>query len=272
MKHLILTVNFCLITLLALQAQKLSIGPELGINVIPVENSNMGKNFQMGYHIGAQLKIHVSEHFKLGTGLYFTQKKKMYQQNDTSSVFDLFGSFIELSGLSAQEVDSLVSSFGANTDVTEETKGVVAATFVKIPLLATYHYKNFNLYGGPYAGFLIMANRKEETRTQIPLMNVIDVSQFDSTGLFSAFLPAADETTTSQTSGTDGLNKMDVGFIAGIGYEMNQLHFNLMYSQGLLDYRDDRGKEDFSALSTFRFSIAYLFDLKGNKEASPRLE
>lgn len=272
MKRFTISLLFTLISVLSIQAQKLSIGPELGINVIPIESSNMGKNFQMGYHLGAHLRINVSEHFKLGTGLYLTQKKKMYEKNDTSSVFDLFGSFIELSGLTAQEIDSLVSSFGANTDVTEETKGVVSATFVKLPLLATYHYKNFNVFAGPYAGFLITANRKEETRTQIPLMNVIDISQFDSTGLFSAFLPAADETTSSQNSGTDGLNKMDLGFIAGISYEINQLHFNLMYSQGLLDYRDDRGKDDFSALSTFRFSIAYLFDLKGNKESSPRLD
>ncbi len=128
------------------------------------------------------------------------------------------------------------------------------------------------MYLGPYFGYLLTANRQEETRTQIPLLNVIDISQIDSTGLISAFLPPADETTTNSASGTRGLNKMDIGFNVGIGYEMNDLHFNLMYSQGLLDYRDNQGNNDKSPLNTFRFSIVYLFDLKSNTEASARME
>lgn len=126
---------------------------------------------------------------------------------------------------------------------------------------------------GPYAGFLIMANQKEETRTQIPLLSVFDVSQFDTTGFASFFLPPADETSTNNNSGTRGLNKLDIGISVGLGYEINNLHFNLMYSQGLLDYRDKdiQGKEKKSALSTFRFSITYLFDLKSNKESKARL-
>ncbi len=253
-------------------AQKVSIGPELGMNIIPIENENLGRNFQMGFHIGAHLKYHISDNFRISTGLFITQKKKMYLKNDTSSVFELFGDFIQFTGMSEEELDSMVAATGANTDVTEETKGIVTETFINIPILANYKYKNLNLYLGPYAGFLLTANRKEETRTQIPLLNVFDISQFDSTGFASAFLPPADETNSSQTSGKNGLNSVDIGMIAGIGYEMNNLHFNLMYSQGFLDYRSEQGEEDLSPLNTFRFSIVYLFDLKPNIESTPRID
>lgn len=253
-------------------SQKVSMGPELGINIIPLENTNYGYNYQLGFHFGGHLKYHFNENFRLTTGLYLTQKKKKYAFNDTSSVFEYFGDLFQLGGIDEDEVDSIAQSFGANTDVTEATNGVVSEIIIKIPILANYKYKNFNMYLGPYFGAVITATRNQETRTQIPLLNVIDISQFDSTGFASAFLPEADETSTSKRSGTDKLNMLDIGMNVGIGYEMNNLHFNLMYSHGFMDYRKDKGNDNTSTLKTIRFSMVYLFDLKPNNESTPRLE
>jgi len=271
MKILILSIIFLIFSSVGF-TQKVSLGPELGINIIPIENTNIGYNYQLGFHFGGHLKYHFSEKFKLSTGIFITQKKKKYESRDTSSIFEYFGSLFQLANIDEQQLDSMAQSFGANTDVLEHTQGMASEVFIKIPLLANYKYKNFNMYLGPYFGLLLMANKKEEIRTQIPLLNVIDISQFDSTGFASAFLPPADETETSSKSTTENLNSLDIGFNVGIGYEMNNLHFNLMYSQSFLDYRNDKGNDDISPLKTIRISMVYLFDLKKNEGSSSRFE
>lgn len=268
-----LFILICVILLANISySQKVSIGPELGLNIIPIENTNYGYNYQLGFHFGGHLKYHISDKFKISTGLFLTQKKKQYSFSDTSSVFETYSQLFQFGGIDEEEVDSIAQSFGANTDVYDDTKGMVSEIFIKIPVLANFKFKNFNTYIGPYFGVLLTATKKQETRTQIPLLNVIDISQFDSTGFASAFLPAADETSTSKRSDTKDLNIIDIGMNLGIGYEMNNLHFNLMYSQGFLDYRKDKGDENFSPLRTFRLSIVYLFDLEKKNAAAPRLD
>ena len=243
------------------QTTKVSLGPEIGMNIIPIENTNIGYNFQLGYHVGLHLKYKFSESFKLSTGVFLTQKKKKYDATNISSIFDLYGGLLQMSGIDTSGLDSTIKAFGVNTDVIETTHGMASELFIEIPVLANYKFKNFNMYAGPYLGVLLTANKKEEKRTQIPLMNVIDFSQFDSTGLSSLFLPSADETTTSSKSNKDNLRLLDFGFNVGIGYEMNNVHFNLMYSHGLLDYREANNGEKKENLKLIRISIVYLFDL-----------
>lgn len=253
-------------------SQKISLGPELGVNVIPLENSNYGYNYQLGFHIGGHLKYHISEKFKLSTGIYMTQKKMKYNFADTSSIFEYYSTLFQFGGIDEEEIDSIAKSFGANTDVYEVTQGTVSELFFTIPILANFKFKNFNAYIGPYVGLLFSANKKQEVKTQVPLLNVIDISQYDTTGFASSFLPEAEETTTSSRSDKNNIRVVDIGFNTGIGYEMNNLHFNLMYSQSFFDYRDNRENDDFSSLKTFRLSIVYLFDLKQNIESTPRIE
>ena len=271
MKRTLLLITLITFTFIG-YSQKISLGPELGVNIIPMESTNYGNNYQLGFHLGGHLKYHVSDNFKISTGLYFTQKKKRYNFSDTSSVFEYFGDLFQFGGIDEEEVDSIAQSLGANTDVYANTEGMVSEVFLKIPVLANFKFKNFNTYIGPYFGMLLTATKKQETRTQIPILSVIDISQFDSTGFASAFLPEADETTTSKRSGTKNLTTLDVGMNVGIGYEMNNLHFNLMYSQSFFDYRKDRGNDDYSPLRTFRISIFYLFDLEKKITPTPRLD
>ena len=115
-------------------------------------------------------------------------------------------------------------------------------------------------------------NKKEETRTTIPVLEIIDMSEIDPTGLSSLFLPSADETTTDETSSTENFRLIDFGFNAGLGYEINNLHFNLMYSYGLLDYRDNNDGESLETLKTIRFSIAYLFLLGKANQGEARFK
>lgn len=258
--------------------QKVSLAPEIGLNIIPMAGSEIGQNFQLGYHIGGHLKYHFSEKFKLSTGIFLSQKKKEYSSSTTGSVFTLFNDLLSgfggaggglglPGGIDSLGLDSALNIPGLNTDYTESIRGVSSELFIEIPVLANFKVKNVNFYLGPYAALLIAANRKEELTTDIPILDVIDVdallesSGFGGFGGFaSAFLPSSG-TESSETSGTSGLRTFDFGINAGIGYEMNDLHFNFMYSHGLLDYRDDNKGESTETLKLFRISIAYFFDL-----------
>jgi hypothetical protein len=267
MKKIIVILLFCLP--LYSFCQKVSFGPELGLNIIPIENTDVGYNFQLGYHLGGHLKYHFSEHWKLSSGLYLSQKKELFQSNDTTSIIEKYGSLLSLSGIATgidlEQIDSIAQSFGANTNILEESKELTTELVIEIPLLANYKYKNFNIYGGPYFSLLLGANKKNEVRTQIPILNVIDINQFDSTGTFSSLLPSADETKTRSNSSTENLSLLDIGFNLGVGYEMNNLHFNLMYSQSFNDYRKDKANYSTQRLNTIRFTVFYLFNLKKNK-------
>ncbi len=271
MKKLIIALSF-LIPFIAF-SQKVSLGPEIGVNIIPMEGSDIGQNYQLGYHFGGHLKYHFSEKFKLSTGIFLSQKKKGYSSSTTSSITTLFDDLLGgFGGFDTTGLDSTLNIPGLNTDITESIKGVSSELFIEIPVLANYKYKNVNFYLGPYAGILITASKKEELTTDIPVLDVIDLDALGLGGITTFFLPSSG-TETSTISSTNGLRSLDFGFNAGIGYEMNNLHFNLMYSNGLLDYRDNSEGESTENLKLFRFSVAYLFDLeKKDKNGSAKFE
>ena len=51
MKYFILSL-IILLSITSSKSQKLSLGPELGINIIPLESTDIGTNFHLGYHFG----------------------------------------------------------------------------------------------------------------------------------------------------------------------------------------------------------------------------
>lgn len=276
MKNYILTL-ILLISFSLGFSQKISLGPEVGVNIIPIENTEIGYNYQLGYHFGGHFKYHFSDRWKLSSGIFITQKKKGYSSTSTSSVLtlldDMLGGFGGLGGSpDTSGLDSVISIPGLNLDMTESIKGVSSELFIEIPILANYKLKNFNMYLGPYAGILLTASRKEELTTDIPVLDVIDMDALGLGGITSFFLPSSG-TETSTISGTDGLRILDFGINGGIGYEMNNLHFNLMYSHGLLDYRDNNEGDPTETLKLIRVSVVYLFDItKKEKESSARFE
>ncbi len=275
MKHLI-SIFLIFFSVTCVFSQKVYLGPEIGVNVIPMESTDIGRNYQLGYHFGAHLKFHFSETFRLSTGVFMSQKKKGYSSSSvtplTEELDGLLGGFGGFGGADTLGLDSLLNVPGLNTDITETIEGVSSEIFIEIPVLANYKYKNVNFYLGPYAGILLSATKKEEVTTEIPALDVIDLDALGVSGFTSFFLPESG-TETLSISGTDGLRSLDIGFNVGIGYEVKDLHFNLMYSHGLLDYRDENEGEDTETLKLFRVSIAYLFDLKKkDKEGSASFE
>ncbi len=74
-------------------SQKVSLAPEIGLNIIPMKGSDIGQNYQFGYHVGGHLKYRFSKKLKLSTGVFLTQKKKEYTSSTTGSVLTLFDDY-----------------------------------------------------------------------------------------------------------------------------------------------------------------------------------
>jgi len=269
MKQSILISLMLLLSCLSMNAQKVFAGLELGSNIIPVENANLGNNFQLGPYTGVSLNFNLTEKIRISSGLFFSQRKKMYFRNDTSSVLSAFDDLLSFGGTSL-ELDSLINIPGVDMNVYENTKGMATENYLELPLTISYNYKNFVVSGGPYIGFLMNGRKKEETRTTTPIFQVFDISSIDSTGMLSMFLPPADETESKETSSIDNLQRFDIGASFGIGYMMDNVKFNLNYTLGFKDYRIDRGEEDKSTHKAIRVSVSYYFGSK-QSEAKPSL-
>jgi Outer membrane protein beta-barrel domain len=269
-------ITFSIIFTQIVSAQKISIGPEAGVNLIQTESTELGNNFQLGMHFGAHIKYHFNDQFALSSGIFLTQKKKKYTSLDTTTTADPIG------GL----VGGLFGGFGGGgfpgggtsneAQVFTTTYGLVSELYIEVPILANYEISNINFYLGPHVSFLITANSKEFSEEE---STATDISSFIPGGfgnLLQGFQTPPNEGTTSSTS-KDGLRTLDIGFTAGIGYRANDhLHFNLMYTYGFLDYREETENLDLENHQITRFSIVYLFNLKGNKEAeiphAPRMK
>ena len=260
-------ITFCLSIVLfnnITVAQKVQIGAEAGMNIIPMEDTDIGYNHQLGYHFGANFRYHFSEHFKLSSGVFLSQKKKKYAFSSSQPASDLIN--IPSFGGGGLPIDSLLNLPGVNAEATTTTAGTVPELFIEVPLLANFKYKHLNIYAGPYIGYLVSAVKKETVTTSIPVLDVIDIGSLDPTGLSSLFLPKSEETKTTESNNKDNLNQLDYGLNFGIGYEHNNLHFNLMYSYGLVDYREETNEQEKSTLKTLRISIAYLFNISKQKK------
>ena len=65
--------------------------------------------------------------------------------------------------------------------------------------------------------------------------------------------------TIGSSSSTDGIRKVDVGYIAGVGYQLPQgLELGLRYNGGISDLSDPSGSSK-SRNSVFQFQVGYLF-------------
>ena len=263
-------LSFALILATALFSQKISLGPEVGVNLIHTEKTELGNDYQLGMHFGIQVRYNLNEHFAISSGVYATQKKKKYTTVDTTTTPDLVG------GLLGGFLGGGAGNSEAN--VYNTTKGLVSELYLEIPILMHYKIKNVDFFAGPYTNILLNANRKEVTTsesTAVDPTSLIPGGFGGLGGLLSGLTSSPDEGSTESTS-TEGLSATDFGVIAGVGYHVNNLQFNLMYTYGFLDYRTDIENEAKINHEVIRFSVAYLFKFKKKVDTeatgSPRFQ
>lgn len=265
---LICLLSFLSITLL--NAQKISLGPELGLSIIPTEKTDIGNNYQLGYFFGAQVKYQLNEKLSLKSGLFLSQKKKQYSSIDTTIVADPIGGL--LGGFGGQTGG--IPGIGGDDEAEEykTTTGIVTELYLQFPVLANYEIAKINVFAGPYVGLLLSAQRKEQYKTE---STATDVSSFLPSGfgaLGNLFQPANNEPSNATINSKDGLSSIDLGLTAGIGYRIDKLNFNVYYSYGFLDYRKDKTDNELETHHLTTFSITYLFNLGGSKGLKNRYD
>ena len=137
---------------------------------------------------------------------------------------------ISFSDLISFHPELLYSQKGAKYDDSGVT-GQIRTSYIDIPLLLRVKADGLFFEAGPQVGFLI-AQKSEVT---IP-------------GLGSG-------TSTS----TDGTRKVDVGYIAGVGYQLpSGLEFGVRYNGGISDL-SDKSSSTKTRNSVFQFQVGYLF-------------
>ena len=245
-----------------LNAQKTTIGPSVGLNLIQTEDSPIGTNFQLGMHLGAEINYNFKRRWSLNSGLFFTQKKKHYSFVDTTTTFNAGGLLGGIIGGGTPNTNNL------QADVFNTTNGVVTENFIQVPILISYKVQRFNFFIGPSVGYLISANRKEVVTSESTATDISSIIPGGTGGLGGLLGTPSNEPITKNTSSTKGLRTFDLSAIVGFGYSMDNVKFNLTYSYGVLDYRNNN-TGDFENLSLTRFSIVYLFpfQFKKKKEA-----
>ncbi len=240
---------------------KISFGPDIALQVNFAEKSAFGNpNILMGSRFGVNGKYALNEHFSLSTGIYYAQKNVQYYSSYSQStpslqtVLDLISS--------AQGSSSFDISKSLDTDSKVVVNGLVTEKFFEIPLLCNYQTHGIVLFAGPYIGFLSKVKDKEIKETTIPFRETVNYSAIAGStvgAIMNRLSPAAYTKTTTTSHEKNAFNKYDFGLTAGVGYQFKNLNFNVSYSQGFLDYREDRADNKKVVFRTLRFSVAYQF-------------
>lgn len=238
-------------------AQKFSVGPELGANLIMLENEDLGRNYHLCWFDGVNAEYKFYDNFSVRSGIYFSHRKKMYESADTSefTVFGFSPSDLEIPGV--------------DFNVYTKTKGVVSQFGLEMPLLACFNVKEFSIFAGPYMNFMVGAWRKEATDTRIPFLQAINIDSIDQSGFVSALFPPGEAQSFTESSISDPYRVFDFGFKAGMSYTADRFRLNMYYTLGIPDYRVNRGDDEVNKHTYFSMSVAYNFGIgKGGGASS----
>ena len=135
---------------------------------------------------------------------------------------------ISFSDLISFHPEALFSQKGVKFEYTRGS-GQIRTTYIDVPLLLRVKADGLFFEAGPQVGFLV--GLKSESNIQ---------------GL-------------GTSTSTDGTRKVDVGYIAGVGYQLPQgLELGVRYNGGISDRRDPSlGTK--TRNSVFQFQLGYLF-------------
>jgi hypothetical protein len=271
---LFLNLNF-------LSAQKLFLGPELGVNLSPTIETGNSQNYQLGVNGGLRLSYAFNDKLSLKSGIYFTQKYQAFDSSSVGSLLDVINDAlggIPGGGLDVEGLLSEIGGEGLSLDVNRQYQGTIQSNFIEIPLEIEVKTGRVGFSIGGYAAYMISAESNATITENTPLLQVIDIEEvLDEIvggfgGLFSSFLPKAYDVSTKTNTSKNGYNEFDYGIRGGISYtSSDNLVFNLSYQHGLRDYRYNRpvdleetniNENAFAAFKNVTFTMAYQFGLK----------
>ncbi len=264
-----------------LSAQKLFLGPELGVNLSPTVETGNTQNYQLGVNGGLRLSYAFNDQLSLRSGVYFTQKHQSFDSTSVGSILDVINGALGGfggGGFDAEELLEGIGGAGFNLDVNRRYEGIIKGNFIEIPLMieATTGSVTFSL--GGYAAYMVSAESNTTITETTPLLQVVDIEDLlgegagGISGLFDLFLPKANGTSTEIDASLRNYNTFDYGIKGGISYtSSDNLIFDLSYQHGLRDYRVNRpvdleettfNENTFEPFKNITFTMAYQFGLK----------
>jgi opacity protein-like surface antigen len=281
-KFLLLLGGILFLNLNSISAQKLFLGPELGVNLSPTIETGNAQNYQLGVNGGLRLSYAFNDKFSLRSGVYFTQKHQSFDSTSVGSVLDVINGALGGfggGGFDAEELLSGIGGAGFNLDVNRQYEGTIKANFIEIPLMVEVKTGKVGFSLGGYAAYMVSAESNTTITETTPLLQVIDIEELLGEvgggvgGLFNLFLPAANGVTTEIDDSKGNYNAFDYGIKGGISYtSSDNLIFNLSYQHGLRDYRFNRpvdleetpdiNEQTFEPFKNINFTMAYQFGLK----------
>jgi hypothetical protein len=237
-------------------AQKLKFGPEIGFNLINVEDQSIGDNYQTGWHTGVFAEYELKKWFGVSAGLYYTQKRQSFESSDVSQN----GLTLLLAQQGIEEFDAI------DLNTYSQTNGRVALNYLQLPVLAVFKQNSFSFKLGGYFGYMFNTRSKINEVKTTPFVSVVDLGALgldaidpSISQLLGSFLPEPTETIFSETTNKDGLSSIDFGLKAGITYQADAVGFSTYYIYGLKDYRSSISTTSMENNSYFQFSISYSF-------------
>lgn len=256
----IITSLFFLLFTFQLSAQKMLVGPEVGMNLIKINEQDFGDNYQPAIYAGGAFEYQFENFLSIKTGVYFSQKRQAYSDGDTS-LSDIF-SFIGTTSIPGVDLNTYSTTYSRQSQ-----------SYIEIPLMAAARWKGLEVFGGAYLGFMIASKRKDKVVSNTPFMSTIDIEALlgdlgGAGGFLTSLLPQANEESLSESTENANLSFLDYGLKAGVGYSKDQFGFYANYNFGLSDFRKDRKDQKKQAHQYFQFSIRYMFKLSKKSRSS----
>lgn len=260
-------------------SQKIWFGPKTGLNIIPVENTELkGNAYSLGFQAGAAFEYQFNGWFSFSTNPLYSAQRKEYEINETSSFFE------SISALTSFLPDTLITSYiesasqYVNDTVYSKTKGFLKLGYAELPLMAKFRYSGFSFSSGPYLAILVSNNATEEFTQYIPILKTIEPS-LDTIPLLHqlvvSMFPGSENPVITSNIKSSNVKMFDYGFIADLSYQANSnLTFGIRYTRGIPNYRSpELSKDDY--LSSMTLSVGYLINVKKKGEidnASPQFQ
>lgn len=242
-------------------SQKIELGLNAGVNLIPTDSSGINNEFKFGLDFGAFAEHKLNTNLSIHIGLNITQKNKQYSSSYTTLLTDEISTFTNLIGIDESQIESINSQDFLTLDVIYNTNGHVNLTYINLPVYLKFHYKSINIGVGPYLNYILKAKYSEQTVKDIPLLKVVDIAAIDSTGIAKLFLPKDNETVNSYYTSKSKINSIDFGIGTTIQHRIDNFSYNLSYFHGLTEYSKTNTKIKRNH-QIFNLSIKYYLPLK----------
>lgn len=176
---------------------------------------------------GVELKLDISKHFSITSGVYYAQKAKYYSSSNAVSFFTaLSNSFFGGTG-----IDTVIKSIiGPAADFINDSiyttyNGKTITHYIQVPLMATLDIKNFSVSAGGYVGFKLSASATEVMTQSFPMYRTFESTFTDPSiaplmGFFLAGYPALNGPVTSEVH-PDFIASTDYGLAFEIAGRFN---------------------------------------------------